>query len=84
MMFALRYIEAHPGATQSEILSTEGTRISSKQRSLMELERLGMIRREPGRGNCVHYYLNDSGRKTAEILDAIAEILARRMPPTED
>lgn len=77
-MYILRYLRRHPGANQSEIMSTEGKKLSTKNRRLVDLSFWGLVDIDKDHGREVRFQLTPEGLYVAELLDLIAEMFDKR------
>ncbi len=75
-MYLLRYIGKNPGKNQSELMSTEGKNLSTKNKRLRELLHDFYLFPE-NKGRQMTYYLTEDAMEIVEHLDAIAEIIKR-------
>ncbi len=78
--FVLRYLLHHPNRNKTEIMSTEGRNLTTKNRRIDELLAYNLLEVEEGYRRETIYSLSDPGRRIAEHLDAICEILDEIRP----
>ena len=76
-MFVLRYLLHHPRKNKTEIMSTEGRNLTTKNRRIDELLAYNLLEVEERE---TIYSLSDRGRRIAEHLDAISTILDEIRP----
>ena len=79
-MFVLRYLLHHPRKNKTEIMSTEGRNLTTKNRRIDELLAYNLLEVEEGYRRETIYSLSDQGRRIAEHLDAISTILDEIRP----
>ena len=79
-MFVLRYLLHHPRKNKTEIMSTEGRNLTTKNRRIDELLAYNLLEVEEGYRRETIYSLSDQGRRIAEHLDAISAILDEIRP----
>ena len=79
-MFVLRYLLHHPRKNKTEIMSTEGRNLTTKNRRIDELLAYNLLDVEEGYRRETIYSLSDQGRRIAEHLDAISAILDEIRP----
>ena len=79
-MFVLRYLLHHPRKNKTEIMSTEGRNLTTKNRRIDELLAYNLLEVEEGYRRETIYSLSDRGRRIAEHLDAISTILDEIRP----
>ena len=79
-MFVLRYLLHHPRKNKTEIMSTEGRNLTTKNRRIDELLAYNLLEVEEGYRRETIYSLSDRGRRIAEHLDAISAILDEIRP----
>ena len=83
-MFVLRYLLHHPRKNKTEIMSTEGRNLTTKNRRMNrridELLAYNLLEVEEGYRRETIYSLSDRGRRIAEHLDAISTILDEIRP----
>ena len=77
-MFVLRYLLHHPRKNKTEIMSTEGRNLTTKNRRIDELLAYNLLEVEEGYRR--ETILSDRGRRIAEHLDAISTILDEIRP----
>ena len=82
--FVLRYLLHHPNRNKTEIMSTEGRNLTTKNRRIDELLAYNLLEVEEGYRRETIYSLSDPGRRIAEHLDAICEILDEIRPGMND
>ena len=80
-MFVLRYLLHHPRKNKTEIMSTEGRNLTTKNRRIDELLAYNLLEVEEGYRRETIYSLSDQGRRIAEHLDEICAILDEIRPP---
>jgi len=78
-IYIVRYLNRHPGLNKSQIMSTEGRALSTKNRRIDQLYIAGLIdsdiREEEGMRKGEYFKLTDMGKEVADHLDAIYEIM---------
>ena len=79
-MFVLRYLLHHPRKNKTEIMSTEGRNLTTKNRRIDELLAYNLLEVEEGYRRETIYSLSDQGRRIAEHLDEICAILDEIRP----
>ena len=79
-MFVLRYLLHHPRKNKTEIMSTEGRNLTTKNRRIDELLAYNLLEVEEGYRRETIYSLSDQGRRIAEHLDGICAILDEIRP----
>ncbi len=79
-MFVLRYLLHHPRKNKTEIMSTEGRNLTTKNRRIDELLAYNLLEVEEGYRRETIYSLSDQGRHIAEHLDEICAILDEIRP----
>lgn len=83
-MFVLRYLLHHPRKNKTEIMSTEGRNLTTKNRRIDELLAYNLLEVEEGYRRETIYSLSDQGRRIAEHLDEICAILDEIRPGMND
>ena len=75
--YIIRLLERYPGLNKSEIMSTEGRNLSTKNRRLDELLKVGILDIDGNSKKELIYSLSEYGQEIAVHLDAIYEIIKR-------
>ena len=83
-MFVLRYLLHHPRKNKTEIMSTEGRNLTTKNRRIDELLAYNLLEVEEGYRRETIYSLSDQGRRIAQHLDEICAILDEIRPGMND
>lgn len=83
-MFVLRYLLHHPRKNKTEIMSTEGRNLTTKNRRIDELLAYNLLEVEEGYRRETIYSLSDQGRRIAQHLDEICAILNEIRPGMND